>query len=334
MKMFSNMILLKIMKIYITRQIPEAGIKLLKDKGYEVIINQEDRVLSKEELITALRGKNYDAVLCLLTDKIDDDVLIAAGSQTKIFANYAVGVDNIDLQAAQKRGIVISNTPGVLTETVAEFTIGLIFAITKRIVEADEFTRRGKFVGWAPMLFLGSDLKGKTLGIIGLGRIGGEVARRMRDGFGMNIIYYDAKRNEELEKIYNVKYADLETLLKTSDIVSVHVPLLPTTRHLIDVQKLAMMKPSAYLINSSRGPVIDEAALAEALKNKVIRGAAIDVYEKEPVLTPGLADLDNIVITPHIASASLETRSKMAEMAAENIIAVLENQTPPNLVKM
>jgi glyoxylate reductase len=228
---------------------------------------------------------------------------------------------------------MISNTPGVLTETVAEFAVGLIFAITKRIVEADEFTRRGKFVGWAPMLFLGSDLKEKTLGIIGLGRIGGEVARRMHDGFDMNIVYYDAKRNEELEKIYKVKYVDLETLLKTSDIVSVHVPLLPTTRHLIDAAKIKMMKPTAYLINTSRGPVIDEAALVEALRNKVIRGAAIDVYEKEPVLTPGLAELDNIVITPHIASASLETRSKMAEMAAENIIAALEGETPPNLVK-
>ncbi len=322
------------MKIYITRQILEAGIKLLKDKGYEVVINQEDRVLSKEELMAALQGKNYDAVLCLLTDKIDDEVLAAAGPKTKIFANYAVGVDNIDLQAARKRGIAISNTPGVLTETVAEFTIGLIFAITKRIVEADEFTRRGKFVGWAPMLFLGSDLKEKTLGIIGLGRIGGEVARRMRDGFDMNIIYYDAKRNEELEKIYKVEYKDLETLLKISDIVSIHVPLLPTTRHLIDAQKLAMMKPNAYLVNTSRGPVIDEVALAEALKNKVIKGAAIDVYEKEPALTTDLTELDNIVITPHIASASLGTRGKMAEMAAENIIAALENKTPPNLVKI
>lgn len=322
------------MKIYITRQIPEAGIKRLEKKGYEVVVNPTDKVLKKEELITALKDKDFDAVLCLLTDKIDDEVLAAAGSKTKIFANYAVGVDNIDLPAAQKRGIVISNTPGVLTETVAEFTIGLIFAITKRIVEADEFIRRGKFIGWAPMLFLGSDLKDKTLGIVGLGRIGGEVARRMHDGFDMNIIYYDAKRNEELEKIYKVKYADLETLLKTSDVISIHVPLLPTTRHLIGAKEMAMMKPSAYLINSSRGPVIDEAALVEALRNKVIRGAAIDVYEKEPALTPGLADLDNIVITPHIASASLETRSKMAEMAADNIIAVLEGKTPPNPVKI
>ncbi|MDP3052968.1 MAG: D-glycerate dehydrogenase [bacterium] len=322
------------MKIYITRKIPEAGIKKLQDKGYEVTINSEDRVLAKEELTAALQGKNYDAVLCLLTDKIDDEVLAAAGPQVKIFANYAVGVDNIDLPAAKKRGIIVSNTPGVLTESVAELTIGLIFAITKRIVEADEFTRRGKFVGWAPMLFLGTDLKDKTLGIIGLGRIGGEVARRMHDGFGMNIIYFDAKRNEELEKIYHIEYADLETLLKISDVVSVHVPLLPATRHLIDAQKLAMMKPSAYLINTSRGPIIDEIALEEALKNKVIRGAAIDVYENEPALTPGLAELDNIVLTPHIASASLETRSKMAEMAADNIIAVLENKTPPNPVKI
>jgi len=322
------------MKIYVTRQIPEAGIKKLEEKGYEVVVSPADKVLKKEELIAALKDKNYDAVLCLLTDKVDDEVLAAAGPQVKIFANYAVGVDNIDLEAAQKRGIMISNTPGVLTKTVAEFTIGLIFAITKRIVEADEFTRRGKFVGWAPMLFLGSDLKEKTLGIIGLGRVGGEVARRMRDGFDMNIFYYDAKRNEKLEKIYKVKYAGLETLLKTSDIVSVHVPLLPTTRHLIGEKELKIMKPTAYLINTSRGPVLNEKDLVEALKNKVIKGAALDVYENEPDLTPELKELDNIVLTPHIASASYETRSKMAEMAAENIIAALESKTPPNLVKV
>lgn len=321
------------MKIYVTRQIPEAGIKKLKEKGYETTINPLDKVLVKEELIAALKGKNYDAVLCFLTDKIDDEILAAAGPQVKIFANYAVGVDNIDLQAAQKRKIMISNTPGVLTETVAEFTIGLIFAVTKRIVEADEFIRQGKFVGWAPMLFLGSDLKEKTLGIVGLGRIGCEVARRMHDGFDMKIIYYDVNRNEKLEKLYHLKYVDLETLLKTSDIVSVHVPLLPVTHHLIGAKELAIMKPTAYLINTSRGPVVDEAALVTALKNKVICAAGLDVFEKEPVLTSGLAELDNVVLTPHIASASLETRSKMAEMAAENIIAALENKTPPNLVK-
>lgn len=320
------------MKIYVTRQIPEAGINKLKAKGYKVTINPLDRVLTKKELIAELKDKNCDAVLCLLTDKIDDEVMAAAGPKTKIFANCAVGVDNINIQAAQKRGIMISNTPGVLTETVAEFTIGLIFAITKRIVEADEFTRRGKFVGWAPMLFLGSDLKEKTLGIVGLGRIGAEVARRMHDGFDMKIIYYDVSHNEELEKLYHIKYVDLETLLKISDIVSVHVPLLPSTHHLIGVKEMALMKPTAYLINTSRGPVIDEVALTEALKNKIIRGAAIDVYEKEPALTPGLAELDNIVLTPHIASASSETRGKMAEMAAENIIAALENKIPPNLV--
>ena len=322
------------MKIYITRQIPETGIKKLKDKGYEIIINPLDKVLNKEELTTALKDKNFDAVLCLLTDKIDDEVLAAAGPQVKIFANYAVGVDNIDLQAAQKRGVAISNTPGVLTETVAEFAVGLIFAITKRIAEADKFIRQGKFVGWAPMLFLGSDLKGKTLGIVGLGRIGGEIARRMRGGFNMKVVYYDIKRNEELEKIYKADYVDLETLLKISDVVSIHVPLLPATRHLIGAKELATMKPTAYLINTSRGPVIDEIALTEALKNKVIRGAALDVFENEPALTRGLTELDNVILTPHLASASLETRGKMAEMAAENIIAVLENQTPPNLVRV
>lgn len=319
-------------KVYITRQISEDGIKKLKDKGYEVIVNLEDRVLNPVELKTALLGQNYDAVLCLLTDKITEEIMEAAGSQVKIFANYAVGYDNIDMAAAQKRGIAVSNTPGVLTETVAEFTIGLIFAITKRIVEADEFIRRGQFQGWAPMLFLGSDLKEKTLGIVGLGRIGVEVARRMQDGFDMKIVYYDINRNEELENRFHLEYQDLETLLKSADIVSIHTPFLPATRHLIGKKELAMMKSTAYLVNTSRGAVIDEVALMEALENKTIRGVALDVFENEPALTPGLAELDNIIITPHIASASEETRGKMSEMAAENIVAVLEGRTPPNLV--
>jgi len=320
------------MKIYITRKIPEIGIKKLQEKGYEVDINPEDRVLSKEELISALKTKPYDAVLCLLTDKIDDDVF-AAVPKAKIFVNYAVGYDNIDLEAAKKHKKIITNTPGVLTETVAEHTFALLISIARRIVEADKFTREGKYDGWAPMLFLGSDLLGKTLGVVGLGRIGSRVAYHARKGFDMNVIYYDIKRNEEFEKEFDAEYKEkVEEVLKEADFVSLHVPLLDSTRHLINEERLRMMKSSAYLINTSRGPVVDEKALVKILREKVIKGAALDVFEEEPKLADGLAELDNIILTPHIASATEETRSKMSEMAAENIISALEGRTPPNLV--
>jgi len=327
-------IFLKIfMKIYITRRIPEVGIKMLEDKGYEVDVNPEDKVLSKGELISALRQKEYDAVLCLLTDTIDGEVFDVA-PKAKIFANYAVGYNNIDIEEANKRGIIITNTPGVLTNTVAEHTFGLLLSIAQRIAEGDRFTRAGKYVGWAPMLMLGNDITGRTLGVLGLGRIGTRVAHHASRGFEMKVIYYDIKRNEEFEKEYNAEFKDsVDDLLKEADFVSIHVPLIDSTRHLINKERLALMKPSAYLVNTSRGPVIDEVALVEALQNKTIKGVALDVYENEPALAPGLADLPNVVITPHTASATEETRGKMAEIASLNIIAVAEGQTPPNLVK-
>lgn len=321
------------MKIYITRQIPDAGIVMLKNKGYEVEVSSKDGVLTKEELIGALRGKGYDAVLCLLTDKIDDNVFKAAGAQCKIFANMAVGFDNIDVEAAKKRGVMISNTPGVLTETVAEHTFALMLALAHRIAESDRFTRAGKYVGWAPLLLLGTDVSKKTLGVVGLGRIGARVAYHAVKGFEMKVLYYDPKPNPEFEKEYGAKFVDLDTLLKESDFVSVHVPLLPTTRHLISEKELKMMKRSAYLINTSRGPIVDENALVRALKENWIRGAGLDVYENEPSLTPGLAELENAILTPHTASATEETRSKMAELAAANIIETLENRTAPNVLK-
>lgn len=317
------------MKIFITRQIPDAGIKMLRDKGYEVGVGPEDPP-TREELLKRING--VDAILSILTEKIDAEAMDAAGPQLKIVANYAVGFDNIDINEAKKRGIRASNTPGVLTEAVSEHTIALLFAIAERIVEADQFVRDGKFKFWGPKLLLGIDIKEKTLGIIGLGRIGVEVAKRMHDGFDLKIIYFDVKRNEELEKQYNIEYKPLDDLLKESDFVSIHVPLLDNTRHLIDAAKLKLMKPSAVLINTSRGPVIDEAALVEALKNNVIAGAGLDVFEFEPKLTPGLVDLQNVILTPHIASATFETRNKMAEMAALNIIEVLEGRPPINPV--
>lgn len=320
------------MKIYVTRVIPEIGITKLQDAGHTVVVSEKDGVLTREELLAALKEHNPDAVLSLLTDKIDGEVFDAAPN-AKIFANYAVGYNNIDLAAATERGVVITNTPGVLTDTVAEFAMSMICAVTKRIVEGDDFTRAGKYEGWGPLLLLGSDLKGKTLGILGAGRIGTRVAEIAHNGFGMNVVYYDIKQNEFIEKGAAAAFrATPEEVLEVADVVSVHVPLLDSTRHLIDAQRLGKMKPTASLVNTSRGPVVNEAALVAALRNKTIRNAAIDVFENEPALADGLAELPNVIITPHIASATEETRGKMSEIAADNILAFLAGDTPPNKV--
>jgi len=318
-------------KVFVTRRIPEAGIKILQEKGFEVEVSAVDGVLPREQLLAKVKG--VDGILSLLTDKMDAELMDAAGPQLKIIANYAVGYDNINLKDAAAHNVVITNTPDVLTESVAEMAIALIFAISRRVVEADQFMRDGKYMGWGPMMFLGNDLVGKTLGLVGLGRIGGAVARRMHDGFEMKIMYYDAKRNEELEKKYNLQFADLDTLLKESDFVSIHVPMMPETKHLINAEKLKMMKKTAYLVNTSRGPIVDEAALVEALKAGEIKGAALDVYEQEPKMAPGLAELPNTVLVPHIASATEETRSAMSELAAKNIAEVLEGRVPLTPVK-
>jgi glyoxylate reductase len=320
-------------KIYVTRKIPEAGIKKLEEVGHNVMVSEKDGVLTKEELISTIKDQGYDAVLCLLTDKIDADVFDAAGEQCKIFANYAVGYDNVDVVAAKERNIIITNTPGVLTETVAEYTFSLMLAIAHRVSEADSFAKAGKYEGWAPMLLLGNDVSHKTIGIVGLGRIGSRVAHHAVRGFDAKIIYYDVKRNEDFEKEYGAVYkSTVEELLPEADFVSIHVPLLDSTKHLINKEKLELMKSTAYLVNTSRGPVIDEKALTEALENKVIRGAAIDVFEKEPAIEEELKKLENVIITPHIASGTEETRSKMSELAAENIIAALSGKTAPNMV--
>ncbi len=321
-------------KIFVTRKIPEAGIKKLKTAGYEVEINPEDRVLKKDELIAWLKKGQYDGVLALLTDKLDADVFEAAGKQCKIFANMAVGFDNVDTVAAKASGVMIANTPGVLTDTVAEHTFALMLAIAHRVSEGDRLARAGKYHGWEPMMLLGTDVSKKTLGVLGLGRIGSRVAHHGAKGFEMEVLYYDVKRNEEFEKEVGAEFrATPEEVLKEADFVSVHVPLLPETRHLINAERLKMMKPTAYLINTSRGPVIDEKALAQALNAGTIKGAAIDVFENEPLIEPELMKLENIILTPHIASATEETRAKMSELAALNIIEALEGREPPNLVK-
>jgi glyoxylate reductase len=316
------------MKVVVTRQIPETGIEILKQAGFEVVVSPKEEVLTRDELKEFVKGA--DAILSLLTDKIDAEVLEAAGPQLKIVANYAVGYDNIKIDDCKSKNITTTNTPGVLTETVAEHTIGLLFAVAQNIPQADKYTRAGRFTCWGPKLFLGTDIRNKTIGIIGLGRIGLEIVKRLKEGFGVNFIYYDLKRNESVEKEFGVQFVSLGDLMKTSDFVSIHVPLTPETKHLVGEKEMRLMKKTAYLINTSRGAVIDEVALVKILQERVIAGAGLDVYENEPKLSEGLMQLDNVVLLPHIASASIGTRSKMSEMAAQNIVAVLSGKPPVN----
>jgi len=316
-------------RIFITRKIHESGINLLKQAGYEVIVYQKNKVIPKKELYAA--AKNADALLCLLTDKIDKEFL-DANTHLKVIANYAVGFDNVDISYATQKKILITNTPGVLTEAVAEHTFALMFTITRKIVEADSYLRKGKYKSFEPLGFLGPELKGKILGIIGTGRIGYSVAVRAVKGLGMKLIYNDVQRNESLERDASGEFATVDELLKKSDIISIHVPLLPETRHLINAKKLKLMKKTAYLINTARGPIVDEKALVSSLQKKQIAGAALDVYEFEPKLSAGLAKLSNVVITPHIASATIEARSAMSNLAAQGIIDVLNGKVPANVV--
>lgn len=318
--------------IAVTRRIPKNGIDMLSArKDIELRLHDSDAAISRPALKKLVRGAS--GILALLTERIDDDLLDAAGPQLKVVANLAVGFDNIDLAACAKRGIVVANTPGVLTTAVAEHTFALMMAICRRVVEADSFLRKGKYKAWGPLMFLGLELEGKTFGVIGLGRIGIGVAQRASKGMGMKVVYNDVKRNEQFEKDFGATYMSVEDVLKTADVVSLHVPLLPTTRHLINADRLRLMKPTAYLINTSRGPIIDERALTQTLKRKEIAGAALDVFETEPKLAPGLAKLDNVVVTPHIASATIEARGAMARLAAQAIIDVMDGKTPQFAVK-
>ncbi len=317
-------------RVFVTREIPSDALKLLKSK-FEVEVWPEETPPPKNILIEKV--KVVDGLCCLLTDKIDAEVINAAGEQLKGISQIAVGYDNIDLEAATKRGIYVTNTPGVLTDTTADYAFALLMATARRIAEADRYVRDGRWkIPWGLMMMLGQDVWGKTIGIIGMGRIGTAMARRAK-GFNMKILYYDVARNEAAEKELGAEYVDLETLLKESDFVSIHVPLLPSTRHLINEERLKLMKKTACLINTSRGPVVDEKALYKALKEGWIWAAGLDVWEKEPTDPDNpLLKLDNVTASPHIASASYETRTRMAIMAAENMIAILEGRVPPNLV--
>lgn len=316
-------------KVLLTRLLPQPAIELLQ--RYVVLdMNIENRSLTKDEIREKIIDK--EGLICLLTDTIDAEVL-KSGSDLKVIANFAVGYDNIDVGEATKRRIPVCNTPGVLTETTADLTFTLLCSAARRIVEADGFVRQGKFRGWEPMLLLGKDIYGKTLGIVGFGRIGRAVARRAH-GFTMRVLYYEPERlSPDIERAHRVEYRSLDDLLKSSDFVCVHTPLTKSTHHLIGEQELFMMKKTAFLINTSRGAVIDEKALVTALQEKRIAGCALDVFEREPEVERALLTMPNTVLVPHIGSASIETRTKMAQMVAENVLAVLIRETrPPNIV--
>jgi glyoxylate reductase len=314
-------------KIFVTRLLPEKAMQRLNN-FFEVTVNSEDRVLSRNELISGI--KHCDILLPLLTDKIDAEIM-QAGKDLQGISNYAVGYNNIDVEAATKLGLPVCNTPGVLTETTADLTWALLLATARRIVGADRFNRSGKFTGWGPLLFLGNDIYGKTIGIIGAGRIGSAVARRAA-GFNMKILYYDNQRNSKLETELNAEFSDMEQLLKHSDFVTLHVPLLPETEKMIGKTELDLMKSTAYLINTSRGKIIEEGALVKALQKNQIAGAGLDVYYDEPEMYPGLSDCENAVLLPHIASASIETRTNMGLLAAENAEAIIKGERPKHIV--
>ena len=318
-------------RVFVTRLIPEKGINLLKIFCQTVEINPYDRSLTHDELLHHV--KDSDAILTMLSDVIDAR-LINEAVKLKVIANYAVGYDNIDIKTATERGIFVTNTPGVLTDSTADMAWALLFSITRRVVEGDKYTRAGKFVGWEPMLLLGGDLVGKTLGIVGAGRVGTAMAMRSM-GWLMKVLYTSrSSRNTVLEESLCARRVSLDTLLRESDFVSIHVPLTGETRHMIGAKELSLMKKTAYLINTARGAVIDEEALVNALKNKQIAGAGLDVYEEEPKLKPGMKELDNVVLAPHLGSATIETRTRMAVIAAENIISVLKGERPKNCVNI
>jgi len=316
-------------KIYVTRELPERGLRIIKER-FDAEVWPEYAPPPKKILLEKVR--NVDALASLLSDKIDAEVFDAA-PKLKIVAQIAVGFDNIDIREATKRGIYVTNTPEVLTETTADFAWALLMAVARRVVEADKYVRTEQWkVSWHPSMMLGRDVYGATIGVVGAGRIGYAVARRAK-GFDMKILFYDVVPRPEMEKELGAKRVDLDTLLKESDFVSIHVPLLKETYHMINAEKLKLMKKTAYLINNSRGPVVDERALYEALKERRIAGAGLDVFEQEPTLVDNpLLKLDNVVVAPHVSSASYETRSKMAEMVAENLVAFFDGKKPPNLV--
>jgi glyoxylate reductase len=316
------------MKVFISARIPEEVLGRIT-REHAVEIHDRDQPIERAGLLQGVENK--DGLLCTITDRIDKEVLERAPG-LRVIANNGVGFDHIDIEAASARMIPVTNTPGVLTDDTADLAFGLILSTARRIVEGDRMTRQGEFKYWAPLNFLGWKVSGKTIGIVGFGRIGQAVAKRAL-GFDMRVVYYSRSRLDlSKEKKLNVSYMPLNELLREADFVSLHIPMSLSTRRLIGSRELEIMKPSACLINTSRGAVVDEKALVEALQNGAIRCAGLDVYENEPELHPGLAALDNVILLPHVGSATIETRTKMASMAAENLLAGLRGERPPNIV--
>jgi glyoxylate reductase len=318
------------LNVFITRRVPEVGINLLQDAGFNVEVHDSDLPLERMVLLERLHDGNYQALLTTLSDKVNDELLDAAPS-LKIVANFAVGYDNIDLPACTKRNVLVSNTPGVLSEATADQAFALILAVARRVVEGHTLVTKNEWQGWAPLQLLGQDITGRTLGIIGLGRIGQEVAKRAT-GFDMKVLYFNRKRNLGAESNLNVHYTDLQTLLKESDVVSIHCPYTKETHHLIGEKELQQMKPNAILVNTARGPIIHETALVKALQEKRIWGAGLDVFEFEPKVTAELKTIPNVVLAPHLGSATEGTRDAMITLAAQAIIAVLNNKRVSHLL--
>lgn len=316
-------------KVYVTRMLPKKVMEAL-DKICEYDVNSESRQATREEILNAV--KNYDAIICMLNDQIDSEIIDSAGTNLKLISNYGVGFNNIDVKEAQKRKIFVTNTPDVLTDATADIAWTLLFAAARRVPEGDKIVRTSSF-SWAPEYMLGYDVTGKTLGIIGAGRIGSNFGRKAALGFNMKILYYSHRKSPELEKIGG-NLVTLDEIFKNSDFISLHVPLTNETKHLISENELKKMKSTAILINTSRGPVVDEKALADALKNKVIAAAGLDVYEKEPEVEDELKKLDNVVLMPHVGTATFGTRTAMGLMIVRNIEAVFSGKEPPNLVKV
>lgn len=317
-------------KVYISQRIFKEALDVLREEGIAFEMNEGAR-LSKEELIKRIKG--VDGLICLLSDVVDREVL-DSNPGLKAVSNVAVGYDNIDMNAATERGIMVTNTPGVLTETTADLAFALLLSVARRTPEADRFIRTEKYEGWELIQpHLGTDVYGKTLGVVGMGRIGTAVARRAHKGFDMNIIYYDEIRNKQAEEELGASFVEFDELLERSDLISIHVPLTEKTRHMFSTEQFKRMRREAYLINTSRGLVVDEEALAQALREGEIKGAGLDVYEEEPQVHPELVKIEeHVVLLPHIGSASVETRTKMAVIAAENMVAALKGEEPPNLV--
>jgi glyoxylate reductase len=311
--------------VLVTRPLPAPGTVMLRDAGLSVEQRTGDEPPSPAELRAAVTGRS--ALLCLITERIDAAVLDAAGDRLRIVANLAVGHDNVDLAAAAARGVVVTNTPDVLTEATADLTWALLLAASRRIVEGDALVRGGRWEGWGPTQLLGAPVAGRTLGIVGLGAIGTAVARRAR-GFGMTVLYHNRSANPAAEAELGARRVPLPELLETADFVSLHAPLNPASRHLLDAGALARMKPTAVLVNTARGPLVDEAALVAALRDGVIAGAALDVYEREPMVAEGLAGLPNVVLAPHIGSATTDARGAMVRLCCANILAVLAGRPP------